>query len=231
MEEEITLDLRDFFYIIRKRMKLIVGITIACTLVSGILSFFVIKPTYQAKTSIVIGKTDAGASNDKNQYNYNDVMMFQKLVKTYAEIGKSRAVAESAAVRAKSVTADQIEKIVTVTPQTDTQIIEFKIETNDPRQAYVVINAVSEAFIQEAKRIYPTGNIQVMDAAKVPEKPIKPKKALNVAIAFFVGLMASVGITFVLEYMDSTIKTEDDINKYLELPVIGIIPKDVQQQA
>ncbi|MTK12206.1 MAG: capsular biosynthesis protein [Clostridiaceae bacterium] len=230
MEEELTLDLRDFFYIIRKRMKLIFIITITCTLISGILSFFVIKPTYEAKTSIVIGKTDTGSgSADKSQYNYNDVMMFQKLVKTYAEIGKSRAVAENAAVRAKSVTADQIQKMVTVTPQADTQIIEFKIENNDPRQAYVIINAVSEAFIQESKRIYPSGNIQVMDAAKVPEKPIKPKKALNIAIAFFIGLMASLGLVFVLEYMDRTIKTEEDINRYLGLPIVGIIPKDVQQ--
>ena len=63
----------------------------------------------------------------------------------------------------------------------------------------------------------------------MPEKPIKPKKALNVAIAFFLGLMASVGLTFIIEYMDSTIKTEEDINKYLELPVIGIIPKNAEQ--
>lgn len=228
MDEEITLDLRDFFNILRKRLKLIVGITVLCTLVSGILSFFVIKPTYQAKTSIVIGKTDSESTADKSQYNYNDVMMFQKLVKTYAEIGKSRAVAENASARAKNVTADQIQKMVTVTPQADTQIIEFKIENNDPKQAYIIINAVSEAFIQEAKRIYPSGNIQVMDNAKTPEKPIKPKKALNVAIAFFIGLMASVGLAFVLEYMDSTIKTEDDISRYLDLPVIGIIPKNME---
>lgn len=229
MDEGITLDLRDLFNVIRKRMKLIAGITITCTLVSGILSFFVIKPTYEAKTSIVIGKTDSGQTGDKSQYNYNDVIMYQNLVKTYAEIGKSRAVAENASARAKNVTADQIQKMVTVTPQANTQIIEFKIENNDPRETYVVINAVSEAFIQEAKRIYPSGNIQVMDTAKVPENPIKPKKALNVAIAFFIGLMASVGLTFVLEYMDSTIKTEDDISRYLDLPVIGIIPKNMEQ--
>lgn len=227
MNEEITLDLRDLFYILRKRMKMIVGITIACTLISGILSFFVIKPTYEAKTSIVIGKTENGP-NDKSQYNYNDVMMFQKLVKTYAEIGKSRVVAESAAARAKNVTADQIQKMVTVTPQADTQIVQFKVENNSQKEAYIIVNAISEAFIQESKRIYPSGSIQVMDAARVPEKPVAPKKSLNIAIAFFIGLMASVGLTFVLEYMDSTIKTEEDIERYLGLPVIGIIPKSME---
>jgi len=228
MNDEITLDLRDFFYILRKRMKMILIITTAATLVSGILSFFVIKPTYEAKTSIVIGK-DAGAKDDKSQYNYNDIMMFQKLVKTYAQIGKSRAVAENAAARVKDIPADKIQGMVTVTPQADTQIIEFKVENNNAQEAYLITNAVTEAFMQEAKRIYPSGNVQIMDAAKVPESPIKPKKVLNIAIAFFIGLMASVGLTFVLEYMDKTIKTEEDINRYLDIPVIGIIPKNMEQ--
>ncbi|MBC2581556.1 YveK family protein [Clostridium sp. DJ247] len=228
MGEEMTLDLRDFFYILKKRVKLILIITIGCTLISGILSFFVIKPTYEAKTSIVIGKANTG---DKTQNNYNDIMMFQKLVKTYAQIGQSTAVADKAAAKLNNIniTSGKLKSIVTVTPQADTQIVEFKVQNNNPQEAYLIMNAVTDAFMQEAKRIYPDGNVQIMDGAKVPQKPIKPKKALNVAIAFFIGLMASVGLTFVLEYMDSTIKTEEDINKYLDIPVIGIIPKNVEQ--
>ena len=73
---------------------------------------------------------------------------------------------------------------------------------------------------------YDTGSIQVMDGAKIPQRPIKPNKTLNVAIAFFIGLVASLGLTFALEYMDSTLKTEENINRYLDIPVIGIIPRD-----
>lgn len=225
MIEEMTMDLKDFFYIIKKRIKLILIITIACTLISGILNFFVIKPTYEASASIVIGKSD-NDPNNKSQYNYNDIMMFQKLVKTYAEIGKSRAVAENASAKLKNISADKLESIINVTPQNDTQIVEFKVKNNSPQEAYLIMNAVTDAFIQESKRIYPTGSIQVMDGAKIPQRPIKPNKTLNVAIAFFIGLVASLGLTFALEYMDSTIKTEENINRYLGIPVIGIIPRD-----
>lgn len=225
MSEEMTIDLKNFFYIIKKRIKLILIITIACTLISGILNFFVIKPTYEASASIVIGKTD-NDPNNKSQYNYNDIMMFQKLVKTYAEIGKSRAVAENASAKLKNISADKLESIINVTPQNDTQIVEFKVKNNSPQEAYLIMNAVTDAFIQESKRIYPTGSIQVMDGAKIPQRPIKPNKTLNVAIAFFIGLVASLGLTFALEYMDSTIKTEENINRYLDIPVIGIIPRD-----
>ena len=66
-----------------------------------------------------------------------------------------------------------------------------------------------------------------MDRAIVPINPISPNKKLNLAIAFFLGLMISVGIVFLLEYLDSTIKTESDVEKYLDLPVLGVIPKMV----
>lgn len=223
MEEEITLDMGDFFRILKKRAKLIVIITAVCTLISGILSFFVIAPTYEAKTSIIVGKLEGQEGNLQN----NDVVMYQNLIKTYAKIGQSDRVAESASSKLKGdYTAEQIKKMVTVTPEQGTQILVIKAENRSGEEASRIINAVSEAFVEEAREVYPTGgNISIIDKAKVPEKPVKPKKALNVAIAFFIGLMASIGLTFVLEYMDSTIKTEDDVERYLGAPVIGIIPK------
>lgn len=229
MDGEITLDLRDFLNILRKRTKLIAGITIGCTLIAGILSFFVMKPTYEAQATIIVGKPQA---SEKNATQFNDVMMYQNLVKTYAEIAKSRDVAEKTFNKLNTnLTIEQLQKIINVTPQQGTQILSISATSNDPKEAAKIVDVASATFIDESKKMFPTGgDIQIMDKAKVPEKPVKPKKALNVAIAFFLGLMASIGLTFVLEYMDSTIKTEDDITRYLELPVIGIIPKDVQQE-
>lgn len=227
MNEDVSLNLRDFLYVLKKRSKFILAVTIGATLISGVFTFSLIKPTYEAKTTIVIGKADGG-QGDKSQYNYNDIMMFQKLVKTYSEIGKSRVVAESAATKLGDISPEQIEKALTVTPQADTQIVELKVQSNNPEKAYLMMNAVSNSFIQESKRIYPSGSIQVMDGAKIPQKPVKPNKFLNIFAAFIIGIMASVGISFVLEYMDSTVKTEDDISKCLGLPVIGIVPKSAE---
>lgn len=226
MSGEVSLNLRDLLNLLKKRSKFILAVTVGATVISGVLTFSLIKPTYEAKTTIVIGK--AAETNDKSQYNYNDIMMFQKLVKTYSEIGKSRVVAENASMNLGDVSPEQIQKVLKVTPQVDTQIVELKVLSNNPEKAYLMMNAVSNSFIQESKRIYPSGNIQVMDGAKIPERPVKPNKALNLVAAFVIGLMASIGLSFALEYMDSTIKSEDDINKYLELPVVGIVPKNAE---
>lgn len=226
MNGDVSLNLKDLLHLLKKRTKFILAVTMGATVISAGLTFSLIKPTYEAKTTIVIGKADE--ANDKSQYNYNDIMMFQKLVKTYSEIGKSRIVAESASAKLEDVSPEQIQKVLKVTPQPDTQIVELKVESTNPEKAYLMMNAVSSSFIQESKRIYPSGNIQVMDGAQIPQKPIKPNRALNIFAAFAIGLIASIGLSFALEYMDSTIKTEDDIDKYLGLPVVGIVPKNAE---
>ena len=226
MEEELTLDLRDIFHIIRKRVKMIILITLACTLVSGIVSFYVLKPAYESHTSIIVGKPEG---TDKTQTEYNDVMLYQKLILTYQEIAKSRVVADqTAAILGNKYTAEAIQKTVTVTPQTDTQILMIKAANADPVEAAKVSSAVSKAFIEQSKIVFPTGgDIQVMDYAIVPVEPVSPNKKMNLAIAFLIGLMGSIGLAFVLEMMDRTIKTEDDIERYIGVPVIGMIPREV----
>jgi capsular polysaccharide biosynthesis protein len=219
MEEEMTLDLRDFFKVIRKRLLLIFAITLLVTVSAAIVSFFVIKPTYQTDTSIIIGKI-----SEANTDNYSDVMMYQQLVKTYAAIASSNTVAQDVSSKL-NIDVKTLSQSITVTPQADTQIIDIKVLNGSPQQAYNIINSVSDSFMAQAKKIYPTGSITVLDKAVLPDKPVKPNKKLNIAIAFFVGLMASVGLVFILEYLDRTIKTEEEVVHYLELPVIATIPR------
>lgn len=219
----MTLDLRDLFAIIRKRLTLIITITLLCTLASAIVSFFIIKPTYQTQTSLVIGKI-AQTDKDSNS-SLQDVTMYQQLLKTYAAIASSNTVAQSASTKLGNIDVKEFSKSITVTPQVDTQILDIKAIGASPKQAYDNINALSDSFRAEATKIYPTGNVGIMDKAVLPDKPIKPNKKLNIAIAFFIGLMASVGLVFMLEYLDKTIKTEEDVERYLELPVIATIPK------
>lgn len=227
MDEESTLDLREIFDVIKKRKWIIILITLFLTIISGVLSFFVLPPTYEASVSVLIGKMP---DNQQQQIQYNDVMMYQKLLKTYSEIAKSRLVAETTIRQLnKNIGYSEFESSITVTPQADTQIMIIKAKSKDAKDAMETVNALSEAFIREAMRLYPTGNVQIIDSATIPDRPIKPNKRLNIAIAFVLGLMISLGLVFLLEYMDNTIKTEGDVEKYLDIPVIGIIPKHKEE--
>jgi capsular polysaccharide biosynthesis protein len=225
MGEESSLGIKGFYKIIRKRRKMIAAITIVCALLSGILSYFVLAPVYQAQTTIIVGKPQ---SNDTSQQ-YNDVMMYQNLVKTYSRIAQSKSVAKAAASKLNSgISADAIQKDVTVTSEDGTQILTIMAENNNAQEAVNIVNAVTTSFVEESKKVFPTGSdIQVMDSPEFPKTSSKPRKALNIVVSILAGLMASIGFAYMLEYLDRTIKDENDVEKYLDMPVIGIIPKEI----
>ncbi len=74
-------------------------------------------------------------------------------------------------------------------------------------------------------RIMKVDNVQVIDQAQVPRNPVKPRPMLNMIIAGFLGIMISLGMVFVMEYLDNTIKSPNDVERYLGLPIIGAIPE------
>lgn len=224
MEQKITLDLREIFQIIRKRLWIILMITILSAAASGAVSYYVLSPSYEARTTIIIGNSTKQAQ--EYGYDYSAVLMYQQLVKTYGKIAQSRSVAEKAARKlGQGVTPEEVSSKITVTTGADTQIMEITAVSISKEDARQTANALSEAFIDEAMRIFPTGNVQIIDRATLPEYPVSPRPILNMAISFFLGLMVSLGIIFIKEYLDNTIKTEKDINRLLDIPVIGIIPR------
>lgn len=224
MEQEMTLDLKEIFQIIRKRLWLILLITILSTSASGAVSYYVLTPSYEASTAIIIG--NSSKASEEYGYDYSDVMMFQQLAKTYGQIAESRTVAEKAARKiGQDVSPEDVGSKITVTTSTDTQVMSITATSITREDAQYTANALSEAFVEEAMRIFPSGNVQVMDWATFPKEPVSPRPMLNMAIAFFLGLMVSLGIIFLKEYLDNTIKSESDIQRLLDIPVIGIIPQ------
>lgn len=227
VDKEVNLGLRDIYNILRKRLWLIAAVTLTATMISIILNFFVIKPTYEASTSVIIGKLP---TNEDSRMQYNDVMMYQSLVKTYVEIVNARTVSKNVVEKlGLAMKPEDLMKCISATPVTNTQMIKIKVSARSPLDAQRITNTVTEAFIIEAMKQFPSGTVKIMDPAVIPEHPSKPNKKLNVAIAFFLGLMISVGIVFLIEYMDNTIKTENDVEKYIGIPVIGVIPKNIDQ--
>ncbi|MGT2616967.1 YveK family protein [Clostridium perfringens] len=223
--EENTISLQEIAYALKKRWKLIALITIAATLVSAILSFFVIKPQYEAKAKLFIGKQE---TQENNAYNNSDVMMYQQLMKTYAELVKTSDLVTKAV---KSADLDynqkEIEGILnnlTANPSADTQILDLSYKGGDPKEVLKVTEAITNEFISESKELIPNGNVQVIQKAQLPEYPVSPNKKLNIFIAFVLGLMVGVGVVLLLEYLDNTFKSREELEKTLELPIIGAIP-------
>ena len=223
--EENTISLQEIAYALKKRWKLIVLITIAATLVSAILSFFVIKPQYEAKTKLFIGKQE---TQENSAYNNSDVMMYQQLMKTYAELVKTSDLVTKAVKSANlNYNQNEIKGILnnlTANPSADTQILDLSFKGGNPKEVLKITEAITNEFISESKELIPNGNVQVIQKPQLPEHPVSPNKKLNILIAFVLGLMVGVGVVLLIEYLDNTFKSREELEKTLDLPIIGAIP-------
>lgn len=220
MEE---IELKYIFQIMLKRWWVILSFTVSALIIGTVYSYFIAKPVYQSNTSIYIGKN---VDSQTSQIMYNDVLLNDRLVNDYRELVKSRLIADAVIKEMKldSITTEKLADKLNVTSKKDTRLIVISATDGDPVFAKDLVDKVAQVFQKKAEEIMKVENIQIIDKGVVADSPIKPNKKNIVAISFLIGLIVGFGIVFLIEYLDDTIKTPEDIKKYLELPVIGTIP-------
>lgn len=221
MEE---LDLRDLLEVIVKRWWIIAALTIAAGIISILVSFFVLQPVYQSDTVVYVGKDTE--VNQNSGIGYNDIMLNDRLVNDYRELVKTRQVSDMIIKKLgmEDITVDKMADKLTVESKKDTHFIVISATDADPETARDIANTAADVFEQRVVDIMKVQNVQIVDKAEVPAKPVKPNKKMNVAIAVVLGMMLGFGVVFLMEYLDNTIKTPEDVEKHLGLPVIGTIP-------
>lgn len=223
MEEEI--ELRQYWEVLRKRWIIVIALPLIAALTSGIISFFVIKPVYQASTTLIVGKK-AEVGQSAVQMLDNSVLQANlQLAKTYAAIAQSRTVEQNVIKDLElDMTVAALDSMISINPVKTTEILEISVLNTDPELAAAIANSMANEFSKAVIDIKKVDSVSIVDTAVTPTNPVKPNKQLNVLIAFVVGLMASVGLVFLLEYMDNTVKTSEDVEKLLGIPVLGVIP-------
>lgn len=222
MEE--TISLKELLQTLRKRLSLIAVITITAVLVSGIVSFFYLTPIYQASTQLLVNQT----KSEQTVYSTSEVQTNLQLINTYNVIIKSPAILDLVIKELDlNMTAAQLNGKITVGSEKDSQVVNIAVQDPSAENAAQIANSVANVFQEEIVKIMSVDNVSILAKATVSDNqaPIKPNPKLNIAIALVVGLMAGVGLAFLLEYFDNTIKTEQDIERILELPLLGVISK------
>ncbi|MFT0561359.1 YveK family protein [Bacillus cereus] len=219
-----TMGLKELVLILRKRMALILVISIGSALISGIVSCYFMTPIYQTSTQILVNKK----KQDEKFIEFNEVQTNLQLTTTYKVIIKSPVILNQ--VKKKlglNIKIDQLKNEINVGNEKDSQIIVITVQDKNAYLARDIANTTAEVFKGEVAKIMNVDNVTVLSKAEVAENqsPIKPSPMLNVAIAFVVGLMASIALAFLLEYLDNTVKKEEDVESLLALPVLGIVAR------
>ncbi|MGG3557242.1 Wzz/FepE/Etk N-terminal domain-containing protein [Peribacillus frigoritolerans] len=226
MEE--TISIKDIFKTLKKRWKLIMLLTLIAALISGSISYFLLTPVYQSSTQILVNQKQSENQLDSTQIRSNIDM-----INTYSVIIKSPAILEKVIDELElDQSVDQLSQKITINSQENSQVFSLTVQDSNPAKAVEIANTVSSIFQKEIKDIMKVDNVSILAKAEVKENPtpVKPNPLLNIAIAVVVGLMAGIGLAFLLEYMDNTIKDEDDIERLLDLPLLGSIQKISQNK-
>jgi capsular polysaccharide biosynthesis protein len=214
------INIEDYLLILKKRIWIIISVTLLVTILSAIATLTILENIYQVNTTLYVGTKVSAQTGD---IAYQDLLMGGQLVKDYIEFAKSRLISDII-VSELNLKNRAETGLISITQRSDTRIIEITVQSSDPARAVIVANKFAEVFKRKAIELIDAVNIQVIDTAVMPSAPIKPNKKLNVAISFVLGFMLSIGIIFFIEYLDNTIKTPEDIQKHLGLIVIGTIP-------
>ena len=219
LEQEI--ELRELLAIVSKRWKIIASFLIVFVLVSATLSYFYIDPVYQASTTLLVGKPAEGS-----QVVIQDVQLNRQLVKTYGEIARSSTVASAVIDELNlRLTISELKDKITVSQVGDTEIIAISVKDTSADRAAFLANGVAKTFISQIGSIMNVNNVSIIDSATTPNLPIHPRPKQNIAIAGMLAIMIGTFAIFALEFLDNTIKTPQDIERILELPMLGIIPQ------
>ncbi|MEK5079762.1 Wzz/FepE/Etk N-terminal domain-containing protein [Solibacillus sp. FSL W7-1436] len=217
-----TISLQEIIKIIKKRLVLIIALTvIGCGVAAGI-SIYAITPIYDAQTQILVNQK----GNADQVYSLQTTNTDLSLINTYQVIITSpvilNPVLESLDL---DKTTGQLAQQISVFTKTDSKVVNIRVEDPNPAVAVDIANTLAEVFKENIPQLMSIDNISILSAAKLSENPspVKPDILLNSAIGAVIGLMLGFGLTFLLEFLDMSIKGERDVEDYLQLPVIGMV--------
>lgn len=219
MRDELTI--QDLWAILKKRIVLILSITILITSITGIVSYFFITPIYSASSQILVNQSN----NDQTISEY-DVNTNLQLINTYSGIITSPSILDMVIDDLNlDYSAKELREMVAVSTSDDSQIMTLEVQNEKIKTAVDIANKTAEVFQNQIVEIMNVDNVTILSKAEVTgdDSPVSPNIYLNLAIAMVVGLMLGVGIVFMLEFMNNKVNTESDVEEELELPVLGLV--------
>lgn len=216
MEE---IDLKELFEFIKKKIGLLITITVVICLLGCIYGLFIQKPMYKSYTTIILGGNETTSSQTITQ---SDITLNKNLVDTYAEIVKSRRVLEQVIAELDlEETYEELSNKISVSSVNNTEIIKITVVDSNPIEAKNVANVTANFFSKEVVKLYNMNNVNVLDEANEANEPYNINIPKQVIIYFFIGIIIALSILFIIFYFDRTIKSVEQVEQKIKLPILG----------
>ena len=221
LNEMEEIDLLELFRAVLKYIKLIIVLCIVFGLGGFLGTKFLITPTYTASTSIYL----TPQINDTGSLDYNSQMANSKLVTNVVNLMTQNNIMSEVAKDVGLENANSVKKCVTVNNKENTEIVTVIATTTDPKLSKDIANGTVNTFIKTMQKNLNVRNIEVVDKAKLSYVPSGPNIKKNTMLATLIGGVIGVGYAVLKFLLDNRLRTKEEAEKYLGIPVFCEIPE------
>ena len=213
--------LLELLTLLRKHLKLVIMLPIVCMVAMGLASVLMMNDTYTATTDMYVLASSEG-SNSSSALS-SDLSASQMLTNDVATLLQSDRVMSDAADQLGLPNLRGYD--ITVTSESTTRVITLQVTSSDAQGSANVANALADCVSNVAQEVMNVESVNVIDEAPTPDAPSGPNRMLYVAVAAMAGLFAAVAIVVLMDVIDTRVRSAEDVEELLELPVIGRIPE------
>ena len=215
-----TIDLVEVFSLLFHYLWLIVIVGAACAVGAYCVSRFLLPKEYQSTTSVYIIDR-----SDNSQTTYNDLQAGAQLTNDYAELIRGDYVINET-IRELGLpdTYDRLRDRVTVTVPDNTRLVFITVTDYDPKQAQKIADTIREVSAQHITEVMQIDAVNVDAKATLPVKPSAPHNGRNAVVTALIGILLTCAVVIVRYLLDDTVKTPDDIQKYVQLSTLAVVP-------
>lgn len=214
MEE---IDLMELFSFIKSKIGMIISITAIVCIIGCIYGLFLQKPMYKSYTTVILNSSESTITQ-------SDITLNKNLVDTYTEVVKSRKVLAKVIEELNlDITYENLTEKVSVSALNDTEIIKITVSDLEASKAKDIANVTAKHFTDIIKDLYNMDNVDILDEAIEADSPYNIN-VLKQAITYFaIGLVLALGIVFLIYYFDRTIKSVEQVEQKIKLPILGSV--------
>lgn len=221
-EENEVIDLTEILSAVRQHLLELIFVTLAAALVGFMASKFLMTPKYDSSALMIVNtRQDVNANVTSDQIN-----SATQLVSTYSIIIKSDTVLQQVIDNlGLNLTYAQLNKRVTVAAVDDTQVMKITVQSDSPEWARQVCEQIITVAPDVIKEAVEAGSVKVISNPSLATEPVSPNIMKNTMLAAAVGFVLVIGIIVLQVLLDNKINTEEDVTKYLDMTVLGVIPQ------
>lgn len=212
--------LLELFKLLKKHLALVVILPVVLAIATAGVSWGLMQNQYTATVSVYVLSS---SSSEQNTIQNSDLTASQLIANDIAELANSDTVAERTAEELGMSSLDGYD--ISVNSSTTTRVIEISVTTGQAQAASVVANKIAEVLSGVAQEVMGVESVNVVDQAKAPEAPSGPNRVMYTAVAFLVGIFLAVAIVVVMDMVNTRVRTPEEAEEMLGIPVIGRIPK------